>query len=325
MVTVKIFHGYEVKRFKFESVQDLTHDNLHHLWKENFRSLTEEHCFKYFDDEGDLCTLTKSTFKDAFSTAFTRKPISPSSQPPQASATAETVEGSSLIAKPGVDGGEEEIFHLFACERVSVPTTTLWNQREFPWLKSRPEAMAKRRLEIRSREVHPGITCDGCETVPMIGTRYRCNECVDFDLCASCYDAPPTEDVLEHVADHDFIQMSSMDTIRERRRGMSGIPLAFGGDKTQQGETTGQVSPARENASPLSPRVGSEWTEVSIGAPHVEGLLRAFGVDVDSAREAVRKFITTGDFKDIVEQMGNLRTVAIAEAVRTPSTSIGSQ
>jgi hypothetical protein len=57
----------------------------------------------------------------------------------------------------------------------------------------------------------------------------------------------------------------------------------------------------------MSPRLGSEWTEVSIGAPHVEGLLRAFGVDVGSAKDAVKKFVSTGDFQEILEHLKSLR------------------
>ncbi|KAF3941150.1 hypothetical protein ABW19_dt0201289 [Dactylella cylindrospora] len=34
--------------------------------------------------------------------------------------------------------------------------------------------------------VHRGVTCNMCNVVPIRGIRYRCSNCIDFDLCESC-------------------------------------------------------------------------------------------------------------------------------------------
>jgi len=38
------------------------------------------------------------------------------------------------------------------------------------------------------KEIHNHIKCDGCQMNPLIGIRYKCEECQDFDYCESCYE-----------------------------------------------------------------------------------------------------------------------------------------
>lgn len=34
--------------------------------------------------------------------------------------------------------------------------------------------------------VHEGVTCDGCNQSPIVGTRFKCSVCYDYDLCEAC-------------------------------------------------------------------------------------------------------------------------------------------
>lgn len=49
--------------------------------------------------------------------------------------------------------------------------------------------------------IHRGITCNHCQTSPLKGIRYKCANCVDFDLCEDC----EAEGV--HTSTHVFIKI----------------------------------------------------------------------------------------------------------------------
>ena len=34
--------------------------------------------------------------------------------------------------------------------------------------------------------VHPGVRCDGCGVFPIVGCRYKCSVCDNFDYCENC-------------------------------------------------------------------------------------------------------------------------------------------
>ena len=34
--------------------------------------------------------------------------------------------------------------------------------------------------------IHFGVTCDGCGVFPIVGCRYKCAVCDDFDFCEEC-------------------------------------------------------------------------------------------------------------------------------------------
>lgn len=48
-------------------------------------------------------------------------------------------------------------------------------------------------------EVHTNVICDGCGANPIIGVRYKCSVCKDFDYCEQC------EEKLDHP--HAFLKI----------------------------------------------------------------------------------------------------------------------
>ncbi|OAX80931.1 hypothetical protein ACJ72_04730 [Emergomyces africanus] len=52
-----------------------------------------------------------------------------------------------------------------------------------------------------SPEKHHDIRCDNCGMTPILGHRFRCINCVDFDLCSSCEELNP------HDLNHTFLKI----------------------------------------------------------------------------------------------------------------------
>ena len=48
---------------------------------------------------------------------------------------------------------------------------------------------------------HQGILCDGCKSDPILGIRWRCMECNEYDLCDSCHDSGA------HPAEHHMLKI----------------------------------------------------------------------------------------------------------------------
>ena len=50
--------------------------------------------------------------------------------------------------------------------------------------------------------VHAHVKCDSCLCNPIIGTRYKCSVCPNFDICAKC------ENINNH--EHPFLKIKNI-------------------------------------------------------------------------------------------------------------------
>ncbi|XP_078620100.1 uncharacterized protein LOC144887058 isoform X2 [Branchiostoma floridae x Branchiostoma japonicum] len=100
--------------------------------------------------------------------------------------------------------------------------------------------------------VHTGIICDQCEQI-IVGIRYKCANCSDFDLCEAC------EQVTAHTPTHVFLKMRTPAFGAGRKNGKM-VPLlknSLYGDeaeKTVQSETpVASAKPASETREAVVP------------------------------------------------------------------------
>ena len=55
-----------------------------------------------------------------------------------------------------------------------------------------------------SVEIHNGCICNGCGEFPIVGIRYKCVDCKDFDYCQSCYEEK------KYIHAHPFYKLRFM-------------------------------------------------------------------------------------------------------------------
>lgn len=46
-------------------------------------------------------------------------------------------------------------------------------------------------MTLEEKPIHKLVICDGCEVFPLVGIRYKCAVCEDFDYCETCEEKHP--------------------------------------------------------------------------------------------------------------------------------------
>ena len=65
-------------------------------------------------------------------------------------------------------------------KKISPKKTILKSKKVVKKLRAKNETNEK-------KEVHYLVTCDGCKMFPLVGKRYKCECCPNFDFCEECY------------------------------------------------------------------------------------------------------------------------------------------
>lgn len=74
--------------------------------------------------------------------------------------------------------------------------------------------------------VHKDVRCDVCNVMPIVGHRYKCLQCPNYDMCASCY----TQRRGAHAASHVFADLARpLETTQFGSRAVQSRSAAVGG------------------------------------------------------------------------------------------------
>ena len=125
--------------------------------------------------------------------------------------------------------------------------------------------------------IHDGIKCDGCGQCPLIGARYKCTVCADFDLCQSC------EGRSMHPAEHALIKskhaITASNPVATTPSSTSYVPGAFGTWRSRAVTAKSQESSNfRESPSDTQMMQGnpaSLWNRRSPMSSHASDLVGA--------------------------------------------------
>ncbi|KAM9376614.1 LOW QUALITY PROTEIN: sequestosome-1 [Pholidichthys leucotaenia] len=128
--------------------------------------------------------------------------------------------------------------------------------------------------------MHPNVTCDGCEG-PVIGTRFKCSVCPDYDLCSACQ-AKGTH--TEHVLLPMWHPMQWFPRGKWMRRMRHCFWNQNQNQSQNQNQTTGEdkagpSNPEGDNSAPPASQANVEYLK-SIGEG-VAAMLSPLGIDVD--------------------------------------------
>jgi len=102
-----------------------------------------------------------------------------------------------LVKKPVVESEVDPEFSLMlskvinenmesAKEEILKKTLTEANKMFEKIKKSNLNSSNMSSIMASSNIIHPSVTCDGCKINPIVGNRYKCTVCEDFDYCESC-------------------------------------------------------------------------------------------------------------------------------------------
>ncbi|KAG9465340.1 hypothetical protein GDO78_018488 [Eleutherodactylus coqui] len=165
------------------------------------------------------------------------------------------------------------------------------------YIKEKRECKREHRVHCASENtpnvVHPNVTCDGCEG-PVVGNRFKCLICPDYDLCSTC----ETKGIHK---EHNMIMFPTPIAfphgrwLRKMRHGMPPFPWMHGWGLPGRGHPCPNAQPPQGCSAPTNLTAPQEGDSANPSQPcsdpnvaflqnigeSVAAMLSPLGIDVD--------------------------------------------
>ena len=110
------------------------------------------------------------------------------------------------IVKEKMEKLEKEIINDIYNNIQTTESTYLINNNNNNINKDENVQISMKNENIRSLQIHKGIKCNGCNCNEIVGPRFKCIICQDFNLCSKC------EKYNEHDIDHILLKIYHPDS-----------------------------------------------------------------------------------------------------------------
>ena len=88
-----------------------------------------------------------------------------------------------------LEGGPSEVNTIGLKRKKNVKRKRVWVTQKSTDIQRRRKRFRQAKPGVGANVTHWEITCDGCDMYPIVGFRYKCAVCDDYDLCGSCKNA----------------------------------------------------------------------------------------------------------------------------------------
>jgi hypothetical protein len=220
-LTIKLYFSDEIRKITINKDTKYSEflNQITEFLKKKENKITLEiveknYTFQYMDTEGDIITFSsEEEFKDVLENnssllKITVKSLKENKEEPKKENENQNFEiniGDTLKNLFGIDLGEfgknlsETSGWKDKCGNWKEKCGN-WRNKCGNWKEKCENWKEKCKEKNSENQVHKFITCDGCQKAPIIGKRFKCNDCDDFDYCSECYEKKD----LEHNKTHTF-------------------------------------------------------------------------------------------------------------------------